>query len=84
MMINAHAQLGDISLCESLVSQIPKQLSSSLHIQNGLIDMWVSTSEKNSDHDFNFDILRVKRVLLIGQKMCSSKLYGQISSRFLP
>lgn len=51
MMINAHAQLGDLSLCESMVSQIPEHLFNEIYIQNGLVDMWVSTLERNLDHE---------------------------------
>ena len=42
LLLGACSQIGDLSLCQSIVEQIPEGLSDSLRIQNSLIDMWVS------------------------------------------
>ena len=40
--INAAAQIGDFSIGQSILEQIPKNFLSSRYVQNSLIDMWVS------------------------------------------
>ena len=53
MMINAYAQLGDLSLCESIISRIPSAMVKNLQTQNSLIDMWVSSSTINDDKELD-------------------------------
>jgi pentatricopeptide repeat protein len=42
LIINALSQLGDLSMCELVLTQLPTNLMTNLWIQNALIDMWVS------------------------------------------
>ena len=44
LLIDACSQIGDLSLCENILSQMPQSLFSNHLIQGGLIDMWVSGS----------------------------------------
>jgi hypothetical protein len=41
LAINASSQIGNSSICQSIVGQIPKDFSLSREIENALIDMWV-------------------------------------------
>jgi hypothetical protein len=41
LAINASSQIGDFSICQSIVQQIPNNFLSSRFIENSLIDMWV-------------------------------------------
>ena len=45
LVIDACSAIGDLSLCESIVSQIPKCSLNNRWIQNASIDMWVSQSK---------------------------------------
>ena len=44
LVIDACSQIGHLTLCQSIVAEMPEELHDDLWIQNGLIDMWVSRS----------------------------------------
>jgi pentatricopeptide repeat protein len=41
-LVNALSQLGDDSICQSIIEQIPQTFLQNHQLQNALIDMWVS------------------------------------------
>jgi hypothetical protein len=47
LAIGACSQIGLVSICETVIDQIPLPLLKSRYLQNALIDMWVSVSSLN-------------------------------------
>ena len=48
MLINACAQIGINSRCQSIIAQIPSHLYGNIRISNSLIDMWVCSDCEDS------------------------------------
>ena len=50
-IINACSQIGHLSICDYVVSQLPQSARTNLKIQTGLIDMWVSAKTELRDNE---------------------------------
>lgn len=68
MMINACAQLGDLSLCQSTMAKVPKNVLTERSIQNALIDMWVSSFAEKLNRMWNLIELGEIRFNRAGQR----------------
>ncbi|UJR34377.1 hypothetical protein I4U23_021785 [Adineta vaga] len=53
LLINTYAQIGILSLCHKIVTEIPSHFSNNIQISNSLIDMWGKVSSvKNAQEIF--------------------------------
>jgi pentatricopeptide repeat protein len=78
-VIQALSKIGDYSMCEAIIKQIPDSCLTDRSIQNALIDMWVCSKKLNSHLFFYLkNEFREKLVMSIVQEKFLRKTHNQI------
>jgi len=84
-VIQALSKIGDYSMCEAIIEQIPDSCLVERSIQNALIDMWVCSNKFSSHLFFSLKTeFREKLVMSIEHKKFSKKFLNQIKSDLQP